>query len=78
VALGVAREATGFVIGSVTGLVLGALLGLSPLFNRIVGPSFNTFKQIAVRVDSADLGVVRPGRRGQVVFCRWRRWCRWW
>lgn len=43
-----AREATGFLIGTTSGLVLGALLGLSPLFNRIVGPSFNTFKQISL------------------------------
>ncbi|HSW18119.1 MAG TPA: ABC transporter permease [Ramlibacter sp.] len=43
-----AREATGFVIGAAAGLALGALLGLSPLFNRIVGPSFNTFKQISL------------------------------
>jgi sulfonate transport system permease protein len=43
-----AREATGFLIGTASGLVLGALLGLSPLFNRIVGPSFNTFKQISL------------------------------
>ncbi|MDB5860636.1 MAG: binding-protein-dependent transport system inner rane component [Ramlibacter sp.] len=43
-----AREATGFAIGTLAGLVLGALLGLSPLFNRIVGPSFNTFKQISL------------------------------
>jgi sulfonate transport system permease protein len=43
-----AREATGFAIGTVSGLVLGALLGLSPLFNRLVGPSFHTFKQISL------------------------------
>jgi sulfonate transport system permease protein len=43
-----AREATGFLIGTTAGLALGALLGLSPLFNRIVGPSFNTFKQISL------------------------------
>jgi len=43
-----AREAAGFLIGTVSGLVLGALLGLWPLFNRIVGPSFNTFKQISL------------------------------
>jgi sulfonate transport system permease protein len=47
-AASLAREATGFVIGTTAGLVLGALLGLSPLFNRIVGPSFNTFKQISL------------------------------
>lgn len=43
-----ARELTGFLIGTLGGLVLGALLGLSPLFNRLVGPSFNTFKQISL------------------------------
>lgn len=43
-----AREATGFLIGTLGGLLLGALLGLSPLFNRLVGPSFNTFKQISL------------------------------
>ncbi|MDM0008135.1 ABC transporter permease [Variovorax sp. J22G73] len=42
------REATGFTIGTLAGLLLGALLGLSPLFNRVVGPSFNTFKQISL------------------------------
>ena len=42
------REATGFLIGTAGGLVLGTLLGLSPLFNRLVGPSFNTFKQISL------------------------------
>jgi sulfonate transport system permease protein len=43
-----AREATGFGIGTLLGLALGALLGRSPLANRIVGPSFNTFKQISL------------------------------
>lgn len=43
-----ARELTGFVIGTSSGLVLGGLLGLWPRFNRIVGPSFNTFKQISL------------------------------
>ena len=47
-AASLAREATGFVIGTAGGLLLGALLGLSPLFNRLVGPSFNTFKQISL------------------------------
>lgn len=42
------RELTGFAIGTVSGLLLGVLLGLSPLFNRLVGPSFNTFKQISL------------------------------
>ena len=42
------RELTGFAIGTTLGLALGALLGLLPLFNRLVGPSFNTFKQISL------------------------------
>ncbi|GAA5231534.1 ABC transporter permease [Verticiella sediminum] len=43
-----ARELTGFAIGTVSGLVLGGLLGFLPVFNRLVGPSFNTFKQISL------------------------------
>ncbi|SHH47658.1 ABC transporter permease [Pollutimonas bauzanensis] len=43
-----ARELTGFAIGTTAGLALGGLLGFLPLFNRIVGPSFNTFKQISL------------------------------
>ncbi|MFT4191525.1 MAG: ABC transporter permease [Comamonas sp.] len=43
-----AREATGFLIGSVAGLALGLALGLSRWFNRLIGPSFNTFKQISL------------------------------
>ena len=43
-----ARELSGFAIGTVSGLVLGTLLGSWPRFNRIVGPSFNTFKQISL------------------------------
>jgi len=43
-----ARELTGFFIGTTAGLVLGALLGLWPRFNRMVGPSFNTFKQVSL------------------------------
>ena len=42
------RELTGFVIGSTGGLVLGGLLGLWPRFGRLMGPSFNTFKQISL------------------------------
>ena len=43
-----AREFTGLAIGTSGGLVLGALLGLWPRFDRLVGPSFNTFKQISL------------------------------
>ncbi|KAF1046766.1 ABC transporter permease [Xylophilus sp.] len=47
-AASLAREVTGFSIGTVSGLLLGGLLGLWPRFARIVGPSFNTFKQISL------------------------------
>ncbi|MFT3720678.1 ABC transporter permease [Pseudorhodoferax sp.] len=47
-AASLAREAAGFLIGTLGGLVLGALLGLSPWFGRLVGPSFHTFKQISL------------------------------
>jgi sulfonate transport system permease protein len=43
-----AREASGFVIGTAGGLLLGSALGLSRLATRIVGPTFDTFKQISL------------------------------
>lgn len=50
VALGasLARNLSGFVIGAGLGLVLGGVLGLSRLGNRLLGPSFNTFKQVSL------------------------------
>lgn len=43
-----ARNLTGFAIGSVLGIAFGLLLGLSPLAARVAGPSFHAAKQIAV------------------------------
>jgi sulfonate transport system permease protein len=43
-----AREASGFVIGSLAGLLLGGALGFSRIAARLVGPSFDTFKQISL------------------------------
>ncbi|RQR95037.1 MULTISPECIES: ABC transporter permease [unclassified Burkholderia] len=43
-----AREACGFAIGATGGLLLGTVLGLSRVAARMVGPSFDTFKQISL------------------------------
>ncbi|CAB3970955.1 taurine ABC transporter permease [Burkholderia cenocepacia] len=43
-----AREACGFVLGATGGLLLGAVLGLSRVAARMVGPSFDTFKQVSL------------------------------
>jgi sulfonate transport system permease protein len=43
-----ARELTGFTLGSAAGLALGALIGVSPFSNRLIGPSFNAFKQVSL------------------------------
>jgi len=50
VALGASlwRDLAGFAIGVSGGLVFGALLGLSRGFERAVGPSFHTLKQISL------------------------------
>ncbi len=42
------RDLIGFVIGSSAGLLFGALLGGSRWFERLVGPSFHTLKQISL------------------------------
>lgn len=43
-----ARNLSGFAIGSTLGIVFGLVLGLSSLANRLAGPTFHTAKQIAV------------------------------
>lgn len=47
-AASLARNLSGFAIGTLGGLVLGYLLSQSRLFERLVGPSFNTFKQVSL------------------------------
>lgn len=42
------RNLSGFAIGTLGGLTLGYLLSQSRLFERLVGPSFNTFKQVSL------------------------------
>lgn len=50
VALGASlwRDLVGFTIGASAGLLFGALLGASRLFEKLVGPSFHTLKQISL------------------------------
>jgi len=42
------RDLIGFAIGASAGLAVGAALGLSRLFENLVGPSFHTLKQISL------------------------------
>jgi sulfonate transport system permease protein len=42
------RDAWGFVLGASAGLTFGGLLGASRWFERLVGPSFHTLKQISL------------------------------
>ena len=50
VALGASlwRDLAGFAIGAGAGLLFGTLLGVSRLAERLVAPSFHTFKQISL------------------------------
>jgi ABC-type nitrate/sulfonate/bicarbonate transport system permease component len=73
-----AREATGFVIGSVTGLVLGAPLGLSPLSTASWGRASIPSSRSRCSRDSADPVWFGLGDGPRSCSCRWRRWCRRW
>lgn len=42
------RDLIGFAIGASAGLLFGAVLGASRLFEKLVGPSFHTLKQISL------------------------------
>lgn len=42
------RNLTGFAIGGLAGAVFGTLIGLSRLADRLLAPSFNAVKQIAI------------------------------
>ena len=42
------RDAQGFVIGTLAGLLFGSLLGASRWFEKLLGPSFHTLKQISL------------------------------
>lgn len=42
------RDLAGFAIGTTVGLVFGTALGLSRVFEKMVGPTFHTVKQISL------------------------------
>ena len=42
------RDLSGFALGSLVGLLLGSAMGLSRLADRLLGPSFDAAKQVAV------------------------------
>jgi sulfonate transport system permease protein len=42
------RDLAGFAIGACAGLLFGLAMGLSRLFENVVGPSFHTIKQISL------------------------------
>ncbi|HWA72397.1 MAG TPA: ABC transporter permease [Polyangiaceae bacterium] len=42
------RDLSGFALGSVAGIAVGSAMGLSRLADRLVGPTFNAAKQVAI------------------------------
>lgn len=42
------RDLVGFFLGALAGLGLGIVLALSPLANRLVGPTFHTLRQVSL------------------------------
>ncbi|BCL75849.1 hypothetical protein JHS3_15850 [Jeongeupia sp. HS-3] len=62
----VSRDLAGFAIGGLAGFGLGTLLGTSPLAERLIGPSFNAVKQIAlfawIPLISVWFGVGEPAK----------------
>src|SRR5690606_9904934 len=63
------RMAKGFAIGAGCGLLFGGALGLLRLFDKMVGPTFHTLKQISlfawIPLISVWFGM---GEQGKVVF----------
>lgn len=68
-AASLSRDLTGFALGGSLGFLLGLLMGVSRWAERLVAPSFNTLKQIAIfawiPLISAWFGM---GESGKVVF----------
>ena len=68
-AASLARNQAGFVLGSLAGITLGCLLGLSQWADKLISPSFNTIKQIAIFAWIPLISVwVGTGEAAKVVF----------
>lgn len=48
IALSLWRDLSGFTLGAVAGVAVGALIGVSRLADRIIGPTFHTARQISL------------------------------
>lgn len=68
-----ARNLVGLAIGTAFGLLLGALLGASHAAARLLGPSFNAARQVAVfawlPLISVWLGVGEPAKIAFIALC---------
>jgi len=65
----VQRDLIGFALGAVAGIAFGGLLGVSRLFDRLLGPTFHAAKQVAmfawIPLMSVWLGT---GEQAKIVF----------
>jgi sulfonate transport system permease protein len=69
IAASLARDLSGFTIGSILGIVAGFALGLSSVASRYIGPTFNAFKQIAIFAWVPLLSVwFGTGEQAKIVF----------
>ena len=63
------RDLLGFTLGSLLGLVVGALMGVSTIYERLLGPSFHAAKQVALFAWSPLMSVwLGTGELAKVAF----------
>lgn len=48
IALSLWRDLSGFTLGALTGIAVGALIGVSRLADKLIGPTFHTARQISL------------------------------
>lgn len=65
----VLRYLSGFVAGSLAGITLGCLIGVLPLAERLISPSFNAVRQVAIFAWIPLISVwFGMGESGKIVF----------